>query len=136
MTIELCQTGDMAAVADYFLQANPNYKLYAGDSPKGREHLRQMIVALDPHGFANTIRALLRADFPTERLARITASTLVLAGEHDPAMEAVRLTHRNIPGAQFVMIPGAGHLSNLDQPERFQHHMVEFLQGVTLNLDE
>ncbi len=133
MTIELCQTRDMAAVADYFLQANPNYKLYVGDSPKGREHLRQMIVALDPHGFANTIRALLRADFPTERLAQITASTLVLAGEHDPAMEAVRLTHRNIPGAQFVMIPGAGHLSNLDQPERFQHHIVEFLQGVTFN---
>jgi pimeloyl-ACP methyl ester carboxylesterase len=132
-TINLCEKQDMTAVAAYFLQANPNYKLYAGDSPVGRDRLHQMILALKPHGFANTIQALLQADFPTQRLARISAPTLVLAGEHDPALEAVRLTHRAIPGAQFAMIPGAGHLSNLDQPERFQHHILEFLQGVTLN---
>jgi pimeloyl-ACP methyl ester carboxylesterase len=132
-TINLCKTQDMAAVADYFLGAHPSYKLYAGDSPEARDRLRRMILALEPHGFANTIQALLRADFPTERLAQITAPTLVLAGEHDPALEVVRLTHRTIPGAQFVMIPGAGHLSNLDQPERFQHQIVEFVQSVTLN---
>lgn len=134
-TINLCKTRDMAAVAAYFLEANPNYKLYAGDSPVARERLRQMILALTPHGFANTIQALLDADFPTQRLAQVRAPTLVLAGEHDPALDAVRLTHRTIPGASFVILPGAGHLSNLDQPDQFQHHILEFLQAVALKRD-
>lgn len=129
-TITLCEAGDMNTVAEYFLQANRNYHLRAGDSPGGRERLLHMIRSLNPTGFANTIRAMLKTDFPTERLAQITAPTFLLAGEHDPALEAVYLTHHTIPGATLELIPDAGHLSNLDQPELFQNHILSFLAGI------
>ncbi|MDH3604071.1 MAG: alpha/beta hydrolase [Candidatus Tectomicrobia bacterium] len=123
----------MDAVADYFLQANPNYHLRTGNSIEARERVRQMIRGLNPLGFAHTIRAMWRAYFPTQRLAQITAPTLVLAGEHDPALEAVRLTHRTIPGATLQLIPDAGHLSNLDQPEAFQNRILHFLRGIEVD---
>lgn len=129
-TIALCETGDMGAVTDYFLEANPNYHLHAGDSTSGREQLRQMIGSLNPMGFAHTIRAMLQPDFPTERLVQITAPTFLLAGELDPALAAVRLTHQTIPGAVLELIPGAGHLSNLDQPDAFEQKILNFLRGI------
>jgi 3-oxoadipate enol-lactonase len=33
-----------------------------------------------------------------------------------------------IPGAELVEIPGAGHLSNLEQPERFNAALSAFLE--------
>lgn len=118
-------------MANYFLQTNPSYHLYGSDSPEARQRLHEMIRSLNPVGFANTLRSMLQSDFPTERLAHITAPTLVLAGEQDPALEAVKLTHRTIPGAAFVTIPGAGHLSNLDQPNAFERHVLDFLHDVS-----
>ncbi|MDP2675488.1 MAG: hypothetical protein Q8Q00_11390 [Dehalococcoidia bacterium] len=32
-----------------------------------------------------------------------------------------------IPGARLVVIPGAGHVSNMEQPERFNAEVREFL---------
>lgn len=130
-TIALCEVGEMDAVADYFLQVNASYHLVGGDSPAARERLHQMIRALNPVGFANTMRAMMQTDFPTERLAQITAPTLVLAGEQDPALEAVKLTHQTIPGATLKTIAGAGHLSNLDQPYAFERHILDFLHDVS-----
>ncbi len=130
-TIALCEAGDMDAVATYFLQANASYHLVEGDSPAARKRLHQMIRALNPVGFANTMRAMMQTDFPTERLAQITAPTLVLAGEQDPALEAVQLTQRTIPGAVLKTIANAGHLSNLDQPQAFERHILDFLHDVS-----
>jgi pimeloyl-ACP methyl ester carboxylesterase len=54
----------------------------------------------------------------------------VLVGEEDPALEPARLTRSEIPGAQLVVIPGAGHLSNLDKPEAFNSCILDFLRKV------
>jgi pimeloyl-ACP methyl ester carboxylesterase len=35
-----------------------------------------------------------------------------------------------IPGSQLVIIPGAGHLSNPDEPEAFNQHILTFLQDI------
>jgi pimeloyl-ACP methyl ester carboxylesterase len=37
------------------------------------------------------------------------------------------LTHQQIPGALLVILPQAGHLSNLDAPEAFNTSVVDFL---------
>jgi pimeloyl-ACP methyl ester carboxylesterase len=129
-TIALCEAGDMEAVAAYYLTENPSYHLVAGDTPEGRARLRQMMLQLNPVGFANTLRAMLVSDFPTERLALISAPTLLLAGAQDPAMAAIRTTQTHIPDATLKIIANAGHLSNLDQPEVFANQILEFLQHV------
>ena len=34
-----------------------------------------------------------------------------------------------IPGSRLEIIPGAGHLANLEQPERFNAALVSFLSA-------
>jgi pimeloyl-ACP methyl ester carboxylesterase len=127
-TIELAETQGMAAVADCGITANPNLCTQAEAAPAARQHLRQMFLDLNPTGYANTIRAMLTEAFPTELLATLTMPTLVLVGDEDPALEAARLTHQQIPGSQLVILPRAGDLSNLDAPEPFHTSVLAFLR--------
>src|SRR5215472_3241607 len=92
---------------------------------------RQMIEAATSQGTAAASRGMaLRAD-SSDLLSSITCPTLVLAGEHDVLIPAdiARDYAAKIPGAQFVVIPGAGHLSNLEQPQAFLQALNGFLQS-------
>ena len=54
--------------------------------------------------------------------------TLVLWGEDDrrsPLAVAEQL-HAAIPGAELAIIPNAGHLSNMEQPDAFNAHVRRF----------
>ena len=56
--------------------------------------------------------------------------TLVITGNEDrvyPAPIAQDMARR-IPGARLVELEGCGHLSNLEQPARFNRVLMEFLQ--------
>ena len=35
--------------------------------------------------------------------------------------------HQGIGGSQLAVIPGAGHLSSLEQPDAFNDHLAHFL---------
>jgi pimeloyl-ACP methyl ester carboxylesterase len=127
-TIELAETEGMEAVADYVITANPNLRTQAEASPGARQRLRQMFLDLNPAGYAHTIRAMLTERFPAEQLSTLSMPTLVLVGDEDPALEAAKLTHREIPGSHLVILPQAGHLSNLDRPEAFNTSVLAFLR--------
>jgi 3-oxoadipate enol-lactonase len=129
-TIELAETQGMAAVADYVITANPNLHTQAEASPAARQRRRQMFLDLNPTGYAHTIRALLEERCPTARLSTLTMPTLVLVGDQDPALDAARLTHQQIPGAHLDILPQAGHLSNLDRPEAFNTSVLTFLRQI------
>lgn len=67
-------------------------------------------------------------DYRTD-LAQITQPTLILVGEHDhvtPLALAEEL-HAGITGSQLVVIPAAGHISNLDNPTAFDAAITAFL---------
>lgn len=64
------------------------------------------------------------------RIEEITCPTLIVAGSEDrvypPRLgEAMR---SRIPDAEMRLIPGAGHLSNLEQPMAFNQLLLDFLQ--------
>ncbi|GCE27852.1 alpha/beta hydrolase [Dictyobacter alpinus] len=99
--------------------------------PEVETRIRQMILAAQPSGIAAAARGMAtRADF-TAMLDTITCPTLVIAGEHDlPTPPAVAQAYaQRIPGAQFAVIPGAGHLSNLERPDAFQQLITTFLRS-------
>jgi pimeloyl-ACP methyl ester carboxylesterase len=129
-TIELAETQDMHTVADYVIKSNPNLRTQAEASPEARQRLRQMFLDLNPSGYANTIRALIEGTFPADRLSAIKSPTLVFVGEEDPALEAARLIHNNISSSKLVILPGAGHLANLDCPKSFNQTVLEFLNQI------
>ena len=61
-------------------------------------------------------------------LARLAAADPAVGDEDvvTPPASSRDLAAR-IPGAELVSIPGAGHLANLDQPERFNQALSAFL---------
>lgn len=67
---------------------------------------------------------------PAEALARITAPTLVLAGDRDsiPTEHTVRIA-RSIPGAQLCIVPDAGHMVIEQRPELVNLHLHRFLRS-------
>jgi pimeloyl-ACP methyl ester carboxylesterase len=89
--------------------------------------IRQMIDAATPQGIAAASLGMAQRTDSSDLLATISCPTLVLAGEQDaliPASTQQEYAAR-IPGAQFSVIPYAGHLANLEQPEAF----VQVLRG-------
>lgn len=66
-----------------------------------------------------------------ESLPEISVPVLVLVGENDkPFIGATEYMAAKIPGAKSVVIPNAGHASNIDQPDAFQAAVREFLAGL------
>ena len=67
-----------------------------------------------------------RADLPAIRVP-----TLVITGEHDATAppEVSRRMAERIPGAVCTIVPGAGHLLNLEQPQAFNAALLAHLRA-------
>jgi pimeloyl-ACP methyl ester carboxylesterase len=83
-------------------------------------HLPSMLTVLD---------MLLSRESALERLGEVRAPALILVGEEDRAQPPARSREiaRAIPGAELVVIPEAGHLSALEQPEVVAATALDFL---------
>lgn len=66
------------------------------------------------------------------RLGTIRTPTLVVLGEQDlPDFQAMaNMLHQQIPGAQKAVLPGVGHMSNMESPERFNEVVLHFLEEI------
>jgi 3-oxoadipate enol-lactonase len=65
----------------------------------------------------------------TPLLSHIECPALIIHGADDqliPVSEAQSM-HTQLPGSRLVIIPNAGHLPNLEQPELFNQAVREFL---------
>jgi pimeloyl-ACP methyl ester carboxylesterase len=78
----------------------------------------------------NPHTSLMPADI--DRLDKIKSPALVITGERDlPDFQAVaEILRKQIPGAQRAVLPGVGHMVNLEAPERFNQIILEFLKSV------
>jgi pimeloyl-ACP methyl ester carboxylesterase len=68
----------------------------------------------------------------TTLLPEINVPTLMLHGADDQIipLEEVEAMHAATPGSKLVIIPDAGHLINLEQPELFNRSIRNYLQGL------
>lgn len=66
------------------------------------------------------------------QLHKISAPSLVIVGEEDiPDFRAVSdLLHEKISGSEKIVMPGVGHMSNMEGPATFNSHVRAFLSGV------
>jgi pimeloyl-ACP methyl ester carboxylesterase len=125
---ELVQKEGAVAVADQMLP-----KLLGTTTHQERPSLvrdvRRMITGADPGAIQAAIHALMTRPDSTPDLARISTPTLVAAGEEDvitPESDAAFL-HQSIARSRLVVLSGAGHLSNLENPEGFSRALHDFL---------
>jgi pimeloyl-ACP methyl ester carboxylesterase len=79
---------------------------------------------------------LIGAGFPSlteDEVKRVTAPSLLLAGERSPAVLRLTFTnalHRLLPNAQRAIIPAASHMMHEDNPAAFNATVIRFLQDV------
>ncbi len=68
----------------------------------------------------------------TDLLDGISVPTTVVVGEHDAlvSVDEARAMADAIPGAQLEVVPGAGHLPNLEEPVLFEKALLELLERV------
>ena len=86
-------------------------------------------VALNPATIVNVFRAMEGRDM-TDRLASLSVPTLVVNGEHDLSLAGGRRTAELAPDARHVVLPGAGHVCNYEDPDAFNVLLREVLEGV------
>jgi pimeloyl-ACP methyl ester carboxylesterase len=82
----------------------------------------------DPEHWARAARAVAEHDTRSD-LGRITIPTLVIYGEEDELIrpdKASRALMEGLPDAELLVIPDAGHLVNLEQPEAFEAAITGF----------
>jgi pimeloyl-ACP methyl ester carboxylesterase len=81
-----------------------------------------------PAGLRASARAFAEADL-RDVLPRIAVPTLLLYGDRDvrSPLGVARALHAEIPGSRLVVIPGAGHVCNLEAPEAVDAELRAFL---------
>ncbi|MEA2702337.1 MAG: hypothetical protein QOD63_282 [Actinomycetota bacterium] len=93
------------------------------------ELLRQMMMSTAAGGYRGALEAMKYRVDSTDLLAGIKVPTLVLVGAEDSIVppDSVKEWQEQIPGSRLVVLPHAGHLSNLEAADEFSTAVVEFL---------
>jgi 3-oxoadipate enol-lactonase len=97
-------------------------------NPPEVDMIRRQILATPVAGYIGCCEALRRLKY-LERLSEIKLPTLIMVGEEDPGtpVAASEAMHAQIAGSKLVILPGARHLSNIEQAEAFNDVLLEFL---------
>ena len=98
-----------------------------------REELARIMSDFHPVGFRLMATALAYAD-TRDLLPNIRVPTLLVWGDAD-ARSPMTVAHQMrdaIPGARLAVIPGAGHVSNLEAPARFNAEVRDFCLSVSI----
>jgi len=125
--------GNRMIVPDTFAKV-----LFAPDTPQRLPELvaevRQWMETTPAEGLAGGLLAMRdREDYLT-KLAGFSLPSLVVGAEQDLAMpvEHSRILAAQLPAAELKIIPGAGHMANLEQPALFNDVLISFLKRLDL----
>ncbi len=91
--------------------------------------IQEEFLATSPEGYIGCASAIRRLNY-LNRLDEIDLPTLLLVGEEDPAtpVTASRAIHERIRNSEMVVLPSCRHLSNVEQAEAFNRHLLGFLK--------
>ncbi|MFE0650979.1 alpha/beta fold hydrolase [Streptomyces sp. NPDC059534] len=105
--------------------------LFAGAPPAAYAPLLEaMATGVRPRTLRTQLSLMAETD-QRPLLPTVAVPTLLLWGEQDvrSPLTVARQFHDAIPGAELVVIPDAGHMSNLEQPEEFNRAVRDFCQA-------
>jgi pimeloyl-ACP methyl ester carboxylesterase len=120
--------GGMAAIVDDFLPKMLAPRTFVAQ-PEIAAQVRAMILATKPEGAAAAQRGMAQRRDHLAWLPQVSVPVLVLVGTEDavtPPADAEAM-HAALPDARLVVLEGAGHVSNLEQPDAFNTALFYFL---------
>ena len=92
------------------------------------QKIAQLIASTPVAGYVGCGQAIMKLS-TTARLKDIRLPVLAITGEADGAAAGTRYIGENVPGARFVAIPQASHIANIEQPEKFNQALRDFLSS-------
>ena len=98
-------------------------------NPSIEATVRRLIKQQSPVSIRGAIHRMMHRPDSTPLLAQVSVPTLVVTGEEDemiPVDESRRIASA-VKGAKLAIIPAAGHLANLEQPDAFNEALNSFL---------
>ncbi|MGH8733946.1 MAG: 3-oxoadipate enol-lactonase [Burkholderiales bacterium] len=123
--IRIAESKGMAGLLDSTMERwfTPPFR-----SSPAAQKIAQLILATPVAGYVGCGRAIMRLN-TTARLKDIRLPVLAITGEQDGAAPGTRYIGENVPGAKFVSIAQASHISNVEQAEAFNRALAEFLSS-------
>jgi pimeloyl-ACP methyl ester carboxylesterase len=103
--------------------------------PNAVTFVRQGFLEHPPHGLALTLRGVIAVQPSATDMRRdlqgIRCPVLIIVGSEDgPSRRACDALAATIPQARLVVVPGAGHVVNLQKPDEVSAAIGEFLDGL------
>ena len=121
--IRIAQTQGMKALVPSTMERwfTPAFR----ESPPARK-IAELIANTPVAGYVGCGQAIMKLN-TTARLKDIRLPVLAIAGEADPSAPGTKYLGENIPGAKLVMLKQAAHIANIEQPEKFNQALRDFL---------
>jgi len=110
--------------------------LFASGSFKNKQEeinsVREMIVNTSDKSVFNTLHALAIRKATFNRLSEINIPVLILVGDEDKITSpiAAMVMHQHIRGSVLSIIGNAAHMSNMENPQEFNHRLKTFVEMV------
>jgi 3-oxoadipate enol-lactonase len=123
--VEMAQGPGMHSVADFMI------KRWFGTGERAAnpqvEDIRVQVRQTSVDGFVTAARAIQKLDLAA-KVSKLTIPTLFIVGSEDGALPQVMSDlHERVRGSEITVLPNAGHLSNVDQPDAFARAVRDFL---------
>lgn len=95
---------------------------------------QELIAQANPFGVCAALHGMAERPDTTSVLGKIEGPTLIMAGEEDGVIpcESMGKMASRIKNSRFELLPKAGHLLNMEQPEAFASVFMHFLKRSVL----
>jgi pimeloyl-ACP methyl ester carboxylesterase len=135
---ELIATGLRSSGMALFAQKysyGPTRVQFENKDPRGFAEFKAMLAQHSALGSANTQLGVQRERSSlydlVEEMRRLTVPTLILHGDEDwPCLKPGILMKRTIPSAAMAVMPNCGHAINLEEPDKFNRLVGDFIRQV------
>src|ERR1700733_4898475 len=104
------------------------------EAPATMAWVSDLILATSVDGYTGCARAIQSLDM-TDALSEIQVKTLVVPGELDLTFpeKISRVINQKIPNSDLVLLKGAAHLGNVEQPHLFNEILLDFLGRILIS---
>ena len=134
---ELAKNEGATAVSSGMLSKMLAPENYASDEELV-EYVEDVMSTASLNGVVGALAAMRDRVDSTPMLSEINVPVLIIHGADDqliPLAEAEAM-HQAIPNSELVIVPDAGHLPNLEQPDIFNDAVIDFLEELFGEEDE
>jgi pimeloyl-ACP methyl ester carboxylesterase len=132
LMVEQVEGGNVLTIPETFVPV-----LFAEETarrnPRLISEVRQWVESAPSSGLIGGLLAMREREDAVDKLSAFALPSLVVGAAQDLAVppEHSQVLAQGLPNAKLTIIPGAGHMANLEQPELFNAALLDFLSPLT-----